>query len=510
MRERRLSNKRHSRYTRDTALSVVNDTRAYLEINVTMDELAFLDATAQADLVRRKEVTAVEMVEAAIARIERLNPELNAIITPLFERARDAAEVASIDAPFAGVPFLLKDVLAEYAGTPLSEGSAFLAGHYISPKDSELVRRYRNAGLIILGKTNTPEFALMPTTEPRQFGATRNPWNTNMTTGGSSGGSTAAVAAGMVAAAHANDGGGSIRVPSSCCGLVGLKPTRGRNPLGPEIGDVANGLLCDHVVTRSVRDSAAILDATAGPAPGDPYFPAPPEHPFAEEAAMAPDRLRIGFGTMPLTGVPAHPDCVNAAESAAKLCEDLGHDVVEASPSLDGKRLFKAFGSVWAGFLCWAIKDWARRSGRAIEEDLFEPATWRTYLHGERLTSGDYLMAVQDVQRASRDAAAFFSDYDIWLTPTLAQPPVPLGYFDYTPETREQHIERLGEYTGFTLIANASGQPGISLPLYWNEDDLPIGVQLLGRYGDEATLIRLAGQLEQARPWSERRPTVSA
>ena len=471
-----------------------------------MDELAFLDATAQAELVRRKEVTPAEMVEAAIGRIERLNPELNAIITPLFERARDAAEVASIDAPFAGVPFLL----AEYAGTPLSEGSAFLAGHYISPKDSELVRRYRKAGLIILGKTNTPEFALLPTTEPRQFGACRNPWDTSRTTGGSSGGSTAAVAAGMVAAAHANDGGGSIRVPSSCCGLVGLKPTRGRNPLGPEIGDVANGLLCDHVVTRSVRDSAAILDATAGPAPGDPYFPAPPEHPFAEEAAMAPDRLRIGFGTMPLTGVPAHPDCVNAAESVAKLCEDLGHDVVEASPSLDGKRLFKAFGSVWAGFLCWAIKDWARRSGRAIEEDLFEPATWRTYLRGERLISGDYLMAVQDVQRASRDAAAFFSTYDIWLTPTLAQPPVPLGYFDYTPETREQHIERLGEYTGFTLIANASGQPGISLPLYWNKDDLPIGVQLLGRYGDEATLIRLAGQLEQARPWSERRPTVSA
>ncbi len=475
-----------------------------------MDELAFLDATAQAELVRREEVTPTEMVQGAIERIERLNPELNAVITPLFERAMDAVASANVDAPFSGVPFLLKDIVAEYAGTPLSEGSAFLAGHYISPKDSELVRRYRKAGLIILGKTNTPEFALMPTTEPRQFGPSRNPWNTKMTTGGSSGGSTAAVASGMVAAAHANDGGGSIRVPSSCCGLVGLKPTRGRNSLGPEVGDAANGLLCDHVVTRSVRDSAAILDATAGPLPGDPYFPALPERPFAEEVGRKPGRLRIGFGTVPLNGAPTHPDCVAAAESAAKLCEELGHDVIEASPTVDSKRLFKAFGSVWAGFLCWGIKDWAKRSGLPIEESSFEPATWRTYLHGERLTSGDYLMAVQELQRASRDAARFFNDYDLWLTPTLAQPPVPLGYFDYTPETRDQHIARLAEYTGFTLIANASGQPGISLPLHWNDDNLPIGVQLLGRYGDEATLIRMAAQLEEARPWSQRRPQVCA
>jgi len=329
-----------------------------------MDELAFLDATAQAELVRRKEVTAVEMVEAAIDRIERLNPALNAVITPLFERAREAAGAASIDAPFAGVPFLLKDIVAECEGTPLSEGSAFLAGHYISPHDCELVRRYRKAGLIILGKSNTPEFALMPTTEPRQFGASRNPWNTNLTTGGSSGGSTAAVSSGMVAAAHANDGGGSIRVPSSCCGLVGLKPTRGRNSLGPDIGDAANGLLCDHVVTRSVRDSAAILDATAGPSPGDPYAPAPPERPFSEELQRPPDRLRIGLGTLPLTGVPAHADCVAAAESAARMCEELGHEVIEASPCIDGKRLFKAFGNVWAGFLCCR-----QRLGEAQRQD---------------------------------------------------------------------------------------------------------------------------------------------
>ena len=481
-----------------------------LELNTNVDELAFLDATAQAELLRQKEVTPVEMVDAAIDRIERLNPELNAVITPLYEQAKAAAEAVSADAPFAGVPFLLKDIAAEYEGTPLTEGSAFLAGHYESPADSELVRRYRNAGLIILGKTNTPEFALMPTTEPREFGPCRNPWDTKLTTGGSSGGSAAAVASGMVAAAHANDGGGSIRVPSSCCGLVGLKPTRGRNSFGPEYGDMASGLLCEHVVTRSVRDSAAILDATAGPSPGDPYNPGPPERPFIEEVARRPKQLRIGFGTVALNGTPAHPDCVAAAELAACLCEELGHDVVDSSPSIDGARLFKAFGSVWAGFLCWAVKDWARRIGRTPEEEIFEPATWRTFLHGERMTSGDYLMAVQDLQKASREAAAFFDDYDIWLTPTLAQPPMPLGYFDYSPETRDQHIARLGEYTGFTLIANASGQPGISLPLHWNDDNLPIGVQLLGRYGDEATLIQLAAQLEEAHPWIDRRPPVCA
>lgn len=479
------------------------------EISVLTDELALLDATAQADLVRRKEVSPVEMVDAAISRIERLNPKLNAVITPLFDFARAEAATASIDGPFAGVPFLLKDIVAEYEGTPLSEGSALLAGHYVSSEDSELVRRYREAGLIILGKTNTPEFALLPTTEPRLFGPSRNPWDTSLTTGGSSGGSTAAVAAGMVAVAHANDGGGSIRVPSSCCGLVGLKPTRGRNSLGPFYGDVASGLLCDHVVTRSVRDTAAILDATAGAVAGDPYNPASPERPFADEVGRAPGRLRIGFGTAPLNSATTHRDCIAAAESAAKLCEELGHDVEERSPVVDGRMLFKSFGNVWAGFLCWAIKDWARRTDRAIEEAVFEPATWRTLLHGERMTSGDYLLAVQDLQREGRKAAGFFTEYDIWLTPTLAKPPMPLGYFDYTPDIRDQHIARLGEYTGFTLIANATGQPGISLPLHWNDDNLPIGVQLLGRYGDEATLIRLASQLEQARPWVDRRPPVS-
>ncbi|HJP06939.1 MAG: amidase [Acidiferrobacteraceae bacterium] len=470
-----------------------------------MQELAFLDATAQADLVRRKKISADELVEYAITRIEQLNPALNAVVTRLYEQARAAVGRVNAHAPLAGVPLILKDLLAECAGTPLSEGSRFL-GDYVSTHDSELVRRFHQAGLIVIAKSNTPEFALMPTTEPSRFGATRNPWDTRLSTGGSSGGSAAAVASGMVAIGHANDGGGSIRVPASCCGVVGLKPTRGRNSLAPDYGDVASGLLCEHVHTRSVRDTAAVLDATAGPTLGDPYWPAPPERLYTDEVEREPGRLRIALSTRPLTGVSAHDHCIAAGESVARLCESLGHEVFEAAPEVDSERLFKAFGIRWIGFLTWAVKDWARRLGREPSEDLLEPATWRMYANGLRQTSADYLLAVQDLQRISRDVAGFFEHIDVWLTPTLAQPPVPLGYFDYAPDRRATHLERLGEYTGFTLIANTTGQPAISLPLHWTDSGLPIGVQFTGRYGDEATLLRLAGQLERAQPWAGRRP----
>ncbi len=473
-----------------------------------MHELAFIDATAQADLVRRKEISAAELVEFAITRIEQLNPVLNAVITALYDQARDAVTRVDPSAPLAGVPFVLKDLVAELAGAPLSEGSHFLAD-YVSHYDSELVRRFRQAGLVVVGKSNTPEFGLMPTTEPARFGATRNPWDTRLTAGGSSGGSAAAVASGMVAIGHANDGGGSIRVPASCCGVVGLKPSRGRNSLGPGYGDVASGLLCEHVHTRSVRDTAAVLDATAGPAPGEPYWPAAPERPYTEEVKHEPERLRISFSTQPLTGARAHADCVAGAESIARLCQELGHEVTEDSPKVDGERLFKAFGTRWIGFLTWAVKDWARRLGREPSEDLLEPATWRMYRNGLKQTSADYLLAVQDLQLISRDVAGLFDRYDVWLTPTLAQPPVALGYFDYAPDRRAVHLQRLGEYTGFTLIANTTGQPAISLPLHWTDTGLPIGIQLTGRYGDEASLLRLAGQLERARPWAGRRPPDS-
>jgi amidase len=471
-----------------------------------MNEIAFLDATAQAALVRSKQVSAKDLVRGAIARIEQLNPGLNAVITPLFEQAVAAAARVDPAAPFAGVPFLLKDLLADCAGAPRSDGSGFLAGRYVSPRDNELVSRFKKAGLIVLGKTNTSEFGLLPTTEPQRFGPTRNPWDTSRGTGGSSGGSAAAVAAGMVAAGHANDGGGSIRIPASCCGLVGLKPTRGRNSLAPDIGDIAGGIICEHVVTRSVRDSAAILDATAGSVPGDPYTLPSPQRAFADEVGRDPARLRIGLGTVALTGVPAHPDCMAAAKSAALLCETLGHDVEEASPMVESSRLFRSFGAVLTGFLGWSLKAWARRTGFTPQESDFEPATWRMYQQSLAQSGGDYLLAWQDLQQSCRDFAAFFSAHDIWLTPTLVRPPVPLGYFNYTHETRRQYIEHLGHFTGFTLIANATGQPAISLPLHWTDGGLPIGVQLTGRYGEEATLIRLAAQLEQARPWSQRRP----
>ena len=360
----------------------------------------------------------------------------------------------------------------------------------------------------MLGKTNTSEFGLLPTTEPEHFGPTRNPWNTDLGSGGSSGGSAAAVATGLVPAAHASDGGGSIRIPASCCGVVGLKPTRGRTTYAPDVGDVAGGILCDHVVTRSVRDSAAILENTAGPCPGEPNIAPAPVRPYTEEIGRDPGCLRIGFGTVALNGEQAHSDCVEATLNTARLCESLGHDVEELSPQVDSGLLFKSFGRVMTAYLGWTIKKWALQTGREPVEDAFEAATWRMYQHSLSQTGGDYLLDWQGLQKCCRQFAGFFNSCDVWLTPTLVKPPVPIGYFSYSHETRMQHIERLGHFTGFTMIANASGHPAISLPLHWNEENLPIGVQITGRFGDEATLLRLSSQLEQAQPWSQRRPPL--
>jgi len=474
-----------------------------------VDDLAFLDATAQADLVRRKEVKAGDLVDAAIDRIERLNPTLNAIVTPMYHLARKAASGPLPDGPFAGVPFVLKDLLAEYAGVRFIEGSAFLSDH-VSDRDSELVARHKRAGLIIVGKTNTPEFGLLPTTEPRLFGPTRNPWDTGRTTGGSSGGSAAAVAAGMVPMAHGNDGGGSIRIPASCCGLFGLKPTRGRNPLGPHYGDMFSGLVAEHAITRSVRDSAALLDATSGPDLGDPYWAPPPARPFLREVGAAPGRLRIAFTTEAATDVQVHPDCVAAVRDAAGLCSDLGHEVVEAAPPIDGQVVTQAFITLWSAGCAWTVDDWARRTGREPSPDLFEPLTWALQETGRQQSGSTYLLALQDLQRVSRDVARFFAGYDIWLTPTLGEPPVPLGTFDSPPENPLQGIFRTGAFMPFTPVCNITGQPAMSVPLYWNADGLPVGTHFIGRFGDEATLFRLAAQLEQACPWADRRPPVSA
>ncbi len=467
-----------------------------------------LDATDQAALVRRGEVSAVELVDAAIARIERLNPALNAVVHPMFEQARQAAAGDLPDGPFRGVPFLLKDLAAEFAGEPMTEGSRFLEGH-VPDRDSELVARYRAAGLVTLGKTNTSEFGLLPTAEPELFGPARNPWNTGHMTGGSSGGSAAAVAAGLTPVAHANDGGGSIRIPASCCGLFGLKPTRGRNSLAPHYGDIGNGIVHEHVVSRSVRDSAALLDATAGAAAGDPYTPQPPDRPFVREVGADPGALRIAVMTGSMNGCAVHSDCVAAVESAARLCKALGHRVDYAEPEIDWDAIARLFSNLWTGMFGWAVADWSRRLGRAPAPEHFEPWTWRMYEVSQQVGAADYLRAVQDAQRIARIVGRFFEDRDILLTPTVAAPPLPVGSFVWTEETRPSARQAVAQFSSHTPLFNVTGQPAMTVPLAWNDAGLPVGVQFAGRYGDEATLFRLAGQLETAQPWQDRWPAIA-
>ena len=473
-----------------------------------MADLMRLDAVAQAELVRKGDVQPAELVEAAIAKIEKLNPDLNAVVTPMFETARELARGPLPDGPLKGVPFLLKDLLAEYAGAPMTEGSRYLKD-YVSSHDSELVARYKRAGLVVVGKTNTPEFGLKPTTEPLLFGATRNPWNTDHTPGGSSGGSAAAVASGMVAAAHANDGGGSIRGPAAWCGLVGLKPTRGRNPLGPDYGDFVGGLVAEHVVTRSVRDSAAILDATAGPDAGAPYVTAPPARPFLDEVGVDPGQLKIAVSARSIHGHDPDPVCADAVKDAAKLCASLGHEVVEDVPKVDGGSLTPLFGTLWAAFGAWTIRDWEARTGRTATPDQFEKHTWLMSETDQRLKASDLAMAIQNLQRVARKVAPFFDGYDVWLTPTMNGAAPPLGFFEHDKAERSRARERMEAASNYTSICNVTGQPAISLPLHETEDGLPVGVQLIGRFGDEAKLFRVAAQLEVAQPWADRWPGVS-
>lgn len=459
----------------------------------------------QAALVKSGEVSARELTEAAISEIERMNPQLNAVSIPLFDYALSQVAELTGEEPFAGVPFLIKDMIAEAAGTEMTEGSRYLKG-YISPHDSELVARYRRAGLIFVGKSNTPEYASKPTTEPLLYGATKNPWDTSLSPAGSSGGSGAAVAAGMVSAGHANDGGGSIRLPAAWNGLVGLKPTRGRNPLGPDYGDLAAGLVAEHVVTRTVADNAAILDITHGPQIGDPYLLPVPERSYLEETKRDPGRLRIAFSDMPITPTDVHQDCREGVKEIAKLCEDLGHTVVEAKPDVDAPHFNEYFTTIWLAMVAWAIRDWARRTGREPQEQDFEPHTWRMFKLDEQRRPSDLLLAVQDMHRFSREVGPFFDQYDVWLTPTSTVPPQALGYFDSDPKFPRRATERMENVPRFTAIANVTGQPAINLPLCWNADGLPIGIQAIGRFADEGTLFRLAGQLERARNWAHRWP----
>jgi amidase len=468
------------------------------------DELKYLDATALAELVREKEVKPIELVEDAIERIEKLNPTLNAVITPMYELARDAAKSKLPDGPFTGVPFLLKDILASYGGVPLTMGSKIMR-QYVPDHDSEIVRRYKKAGLIIVGKTNLCEFGLLPTTEPEEFGATKNPWNLKRTSGGSSGGSAAAVASRMVTMAYAVDGGGSIRIPASCCGVFGLKPTRGRISMAPDHGDIMGGFVNEHAITISVRDSAALLDATAGCLQGDPYWAPPVDRPFIKEVGADAGKLRIAYLSKPLVPEsPVHEDCLKAAKDAALLCESLGHIIEDVSPATDWN----------AGGLAFLVKFLANTSlvikMLGLSQEHFEKYTWVLNEMAKSYDAADYLIAEQTIQRSSREIALFFEKYDIWITPTLAQPPLPFGRFDMPPDNPDKALELSQPFTAFTAICNGTGQPAMSVPLYWNAEGLPIGTHFIGRFGDEAMLFRLAAQLEAARPWKDRRPPLCA
>ena len=471
------------------------------------DELCRLDATAQAELVRARLASPAELLEAAIERIERLNPHLNAVVTPLFDQARATLGSVPLDGPFGGVPFLVKDLIATCAGVRQTEGSVLLSDS-VAEADSELVSRYRRAGLVIVGKTNTPEFGGMPVTEGQLFGPARNPWNTDLNTGGSSGGSAAAVATGMAPMAHGNDGGGSLRNPASCCGVFGFKPSRGRMPLGPQHGELLCRVIVEHALTRSVRDSAALLDVSCGAMPGDPYALPRPRSPYVTEVGADPPPLRIAFTHRPVSDVEVNEECRLAVEDAARLCDELGHHVFEARPKVNGERLISAWFDLWA--LCNALmaREAEKRAGREAGPSDLEPLTLSYRRRGGSQSAFDQQHALRVLLEEAREIADFFDDVDVWLTPTLGQPALPNGAFSGTPDNPPDPA-RYMLFSPFTRIANITGQPAMSVPLYWPDAGVPIGTQAIARLGGEGVLFGLAGQLERARPWRDRWPPLA-
>jgi amidase len=477
-----------------------------------------MDAIGQADLVRSGEVSPLELVEAAIARIEALNPELNAVIHDLSEEGRAAASDSLPDGPFRGVPFLFKDIGAALAGQPFHLGTRILKEiDFRAPVDTYLGQRFRDAGFVTVGKTNTPELGILPTTEPDAYGPTRNPWDLGRTPGGSSGGAAAAVASGMVPVAHANDGGGSIRIPASHCGLVGLKPTRQRISEGPLVGDNISGLTAELVVARSVRDVAAVLDAVHGPAPGDPYVAPPPAGPYVDELDADPGPLRIALITSSAAEITVEPVVIEAARDAGALVESLGHAVTERGLAEAGvgagagDELVESFMVRWEAGQAATIATLERVIGRPVTVDDVEPLTWALAEAGRRHGAGEYLNAVALHQLVSRMIARWLEDeFELLLTPSVGEPPPPLGSYDDSGPDPMAAIRRAWPTAAFSGIFNATGQPAISLPLYWTNDGLPVGVQLVAALGREDLLIRVAAQLERARPWADRTPPLFA
>ena len=472
---------------------------------MAFDEYTSYDGLGLAELVRRGEVSAAELIDAAIERVEKLNGTLNAVVYKAYDQARREAAGDLPDGPFRGVPFLIKDLGCPVAGMPRTSGSRFLQ-HEVPERDGELTRRYRAAGLVILGKTNTPEFGITGTTESALLGPCRNPWNPDRIAGGSSGGAAAATAAGMVPLAHASDGLGSIRIPAACCGLFGLKTTRERNPHGSEDGDRAIGFSVDHVVTRSVRDSAAMLDATGFPEPACPY-PAPPRsRPYLQEIARPPGRLRIAFSSETPSGRPIHEENQRAFEETVRLLEELGHELVERGLGIDYRALYRAQGAVSVANAAAAHAERVERMGREPEPEELEPLSWAGIRAGEKLNGGQTMRAWRTLRRMKREILALFEEVDVFLTPVMGTPPPPIGHIDPVRLAPREVSRRQAAAFPFTPPFNITGQPAMSLPLAWSRDGLPLGMQFAGRYADEATLFRLAVQLEQARPWLDRKP----
>lgn len=461
-------------------------------------------------MVRSGELSARELVAASLHRIDALQPTINAFTHIAYDSAiRNADEITpGDDRPFAGVPIAIKDN-RPVAGMPLTVGSD-LFGDYIAERDSFLVRRLRRAGFVIVGKTALSEMAILPTTETRRFGPTRNPWGLDRTPGGSSGGSAAAVAAGMVPLAHGNDGGGSIRIPASCCGLFGLKPSRGRVSLAPWYGENHGGLVQEHVVARSVRDSAAVLDILAGMQPGDPYTAPTPTRPFAQEVGAPTGRLRIAFATrhphVDADGgggmIESHADCCAAVEHAASLLASLGHTVEHAEiPTLSDPEWVSRFLTIWVTGTAADLDEVAELLGRPLTEADVEPLTWGLAELGRLIGANAYINAWRWLHAATRRIATFFDTYDLWLTPTVTEPPVPLGTFKSPPDDPLAGIFRAADFAPFTAVFNATGQPACSIPLYRNAAGLPIGIQLAAAYGREDLLLRVASQLDAAQPF---------
>ena len=466
------------------------------------------DALALADLVRRKAVTSAELTEVAIGLIEQLDPTLNAVVIRAFETARARAAQPPGDGPFAGVPYLLKNIGSECAGLPMTAGFEYRK-HYVSTADTEMVRRIKASGLTILGRTNVPENGWCIATEPRYHGPTLNPWNPAVTPGGSSGGAAAAVASRMVPMAEGTDGGGSIRVPASCCGLVGLKPSRGRITYGPDAVDIWFGSVYFFALTRTVRDSAAFLDATAGTLPGDPYTPPTPDRPWLASLGDRPARMKIGFTLTTPWGPAFAPEVADAVIETATLLERLGHEVEEHPFAAELEATWADYNRLNAVQSVLDFDHLAQVVGRPVREADLNAFNWALLERGRSLSGTQHAASIAAVRKANQRIQAELQPYDMFLTPTLTQPPRPVGYWDMNDPDVDRYNATWTD-AAFMFAFNISGLPALSLPAAWTRDDVPIGVQFVGRYGDEAAILRLAAQVEEARPWAARRPAVCA